>query len=95
MPALSGGGEAEAGVIVAFGTMIVDGIDVLGIACVMFGVNRIGGACVKIGGCSAEKVGVADSSGEGSVEMAGSVPRKIYLNGVFVTVTSTTACEVL
>lgn len=50
---------------------------------------------MNMGGGSSERVAVADSSGEGSVEMAGSVPRKMYLNGVFVTVTSTTTCDVV
>jgi hypothetical protein len=50
---------------------------------------------VKTRGGSSASVAVTDSSGEGCVEIAGSVPRKIYLNGVFVTVTSTTTREVL
>lgn len=50
---------------------------------------------MKPGKGSSSRVGVADSSGRGSVEIAGSVPRKIYLNDVSVTVTETTARDVL
>jgi hypothetical protein len=96
VPGLSGGGAAEASVAVGFEGVRREGAGVFGVViCGVVGVRIIGEGCVKIRGGSSASVAVTASSGEGSVEMAGSVPRKIYLNGVFVTVTSITTREVL
>jgi len=65
------------------------------VTCGVFGVSIIGEACVKTDGGSSESVAVPTSSGEGSVEMAGSVPRKMYLKGVSVGVPVTAARAVL
>ena len=92
MPALSGGAEAEVGEGVMLPIMIGVGTAVL-LVFGLVGVTKITGSSVGAGGSS--KVGaIADSSGKASVDMLGSVPRKMYLKGVTVAVMGTIAREV-
>ena len=97
VPGLSGGVDAEVSVNVAFGPITVEGTDVVGITitCGVFGVRRTGGSGENSRGGSSSSVAVTVSSGDGSVEIDGSVPKKMYVNGVWVTVTSITVLEVL
>jgi len=95
VPGLSGGADAEVGVRAALGVTIADGTGVPGVVRGVIRVKMIGGSWVKKGGGSSASVGVTDSSGEGSVEIPGSVPRKMYLNGVSVSVTKISARDAL
>jgi len=95
VPGLSGGVDAEVGVRAALGETTADGTGVPGVVRGVIRVKTIGGSWVKKGGGSSASVGAADSSGEGSVEIPGSVPRKMYLNGVSVSVTEISARDAL
>ena len=86
---MSGGVEAEVGEGVMLPMMIVVGVvEVFG----SVGVTKINGSSVDAGG-SSEVGAIADSSGKASVEMLGSVPRKMYLKGVTVAVIGTIVRE--
>jgi len=99
VPALSGGVEAEVGegvmlpIMIGVATIVLAVFGLVGVPG-LFGVIETPGSSVGSGG-SSEDEATADSSGEGSVEIPGSVPRKMYLKGVSVAVTVTAARAVL
>ena len=100
MPELSGGVEAEVGegvmlpMMIVVGTTVFPEFGLVGVVEVFgsVGVTKINGSSVGAGG-SSEVGAIVDSSGKASVEILGSVPRKMYLKGVTVAVIGTIVRE--